>query len=521
MDPIEIPPKDEEELLLEKLVFGDIENFEINLKQTENFFDSSDEYESADESEDQSEDEFFIDDDGDDMEVDEEADSASDSDSENAWSDSEDENVTVALSSSNKLKKLRAFENDNEVNGKSYINRLRSQFEKIYPKPAWVEKLTEETEEQEQDEDEEDYDDDEQDDEIKHDSNSILKILKTTDKFIITKQLKLISPHKLSISRLKDANQSRRAKGGIQSMCFHPTSPLLLTGGFDKTARVYYIDGNHNELVTSLFVRNCPIYSCSFSTVNNKNLIFVSGRRKFMNKWDLDSDEIEKISRMYGYEKFQKSMESLKISKSGKYLGLMGSSGYCNILNGLTGQFMMNFKIEGTIIDFDFSSNERELIIVNTNGEVWEFQLSDNQLTSNNKPTKRWSDESGIGITKIKLGGKNSKYLAIGTNNGIVNLYDRSKDEANPKPFKVIDNLITTISTLQFSPDGQLLVVASRGKRDALKIVHLPSGSVYSNWPTSGTPLGKVLSVAFSPNNKMLAVGNDAGKVTLWRLNHY
>lgn len=333
----------------------------------------------------------------------------------------------------------------------------------------------------------------------------------------MTKQLKLISPNKLSISRLKDANQTKRSKSAIQSISFHNKQPLLLTGGFDRTLRIYHIDGRLNNLVTTLFLKDSPIYSCGFlplNTKDNKNLIFAGGRRKYMNKWDLNSGEVEKISRMYGYEKFQKSMEYFKISPKGNFLGLTGSSGYCNILNGLTGQFVKNFKIEGTIIDFEITNNEKVIILINTVGEVWEFDLETNNLI------RRWQDESGVGVTKIKLGGSKDRWLAVGTNNGIVSLYDRQSNTPT-KSFKTVENLITTISTLQFNPDGQLLVIASRGKRDALRIVHLPTGSVYANWPTSGTPLGKVTAVSFSPDNQLLAIGNEAGKVTLWRLNHY
>jgi U3 small nucleolar RNA-associated protein 18 len=44
---------------------------------------------------------------------------------------------------------------------------------------------------------------------------------------------------------------------------------------------------------------------------------------------------------------------------------------------------------------------------------------------------------------------------------------------------------------------------------------------VYGNWPTSRTPLRYVSCFDFSPRSGMLAVGNDAGKVLLYRLPHY
>jgi U3 small nucleolar RNA-associated protein 18 len=518
---IEIPPKDEEELALEKLVFGDLESFEANLKNVNNLLEySEDEYtEESEASDEESQDEeaedmFFIDEgdnDGDAMDVDgsndefsgndNEDESETENSSDNAWSDSEDERINISLMGSDRLKKLRKREQDDYISGKSYTKRLRSQFEKIYPKPSWAE-------EREQD--------DTQQEDVEN-TNSLLNILNQTDKFVATKQLKLISPSKISITRLKDGNQTRRSKGAIQSLCFHSRQPLLLTGGFDRTLRIYHIDGKVNSLVTSLFLKDSPVYTCQFLnlvTKDQQNLIYAAGRRRYMNKWDINSGQVEKISRMYGNERFQKSMEYFKISPKGNYVGLVGSSGYCNILNGLTGQFVKNYKVEGTIIDFEITNDEQLIIIINTMGEVWEFDLTSDKLI------RRWQDDSGVGITKLKIGGAKNRWLAIGSNNGIVNLYDRHSITMT-KPFKAVENLITTISTLEFNPDGQILVVASRGKRDALRLVHLPSGSVYSNWPTSGTPLGKVTAAAFSPDNQLLAIGNEAGKVTLWRLNHY
>jgi WD40 repeat protein len=49
-------------------------------------------------------------------------------------------------------------------------------------------------------------------------------------------------------------------------------------------------------------------------------------------------------------------------------------------------------------------------------------------------------------------------------------------------------------------------------------IVHLPTCTVYRNWPTSNTPLGRISSVAISPNSEQLAVGNEQGGIRLWEI---
>ena len=125
------------------------------------------------------------------------------------------------------------------------------------------------------------------------------------------------------------------------------------------------------------------------------------------------------------------------------------------------------------------------------------------------------------------------------------------------KPLKTVLNLSTALDTLSFNHDSQMMVMASRLKRDALRwgtvvgpvrrlhgarvrecasccvwslihlcyltrrVVHVPTMTVFSNWPTSKSPLHYVHSTAFSPHSGYLAIGNARGRVLLYRLHHY
>ena len=161
------------------------------------------------------------------------------------------------------------------------------------------------------------------------------------------------------------------------------------------------------------------------------------------------------------------------------------------------------------------------------------------------------------------MGGKSGKdfvggdrWIAIGSSTGIVNIYDRrawaadhqSKKHqhattngttgkttvitngdtpqqqqvvpANPSPTRVLDNLVTSITSLSFSPDGQVLCMASRHKTGELRLVHLPSCLVYKNWPTQQTPLKRIEAVAWGEVNGelWLCLGNQRGGVTMWAI---
>ena len=63
--------------------------------------------------------------------------------------------------------------------------------------------------------------------------------------------------------------------------------------------------------------------------------------------------------------------------------------------------------------------------------------------------------------------------------------------------------------------------MASRWKKDALRLVHTGTMTVFSNWPTSRSPINFVHSMAFSPNGGFFAIGNAKGRVLLYRMHHY
>ena len=128
---------------------------------------------------------------------------------------------------------------------------------------------------------------------------------------------------------------------------------------------------------------------------------------------------------------------------------------------------------------------------------------------------------------------------------GIVNVYGSNASSSwsnsdRPRPLKSIGNLTTSISTVQFNHDSQLLAIASKTKKDQMRLVwlilccskrlntydlnlqiHIPSLTAFSNWPTSGTPLGHVSSVDFSAGGEYFAIGNTRGRVLLYHLKDY
>ncbi|KAM6497715.1 WD40-repeat-containing domain protein [Amanita muscaria] len=171
------------------------------------------------------------------------------------------------------------------------------------------------------------------------------------------------------------------------------------------------------------------------------------------------------------------------------------------------------------------TSSRPHLAVLSGDAEVYLWDVGTRRCV------RRWKDEGGFrGAGKVMagaIGHGGDGWLAIGSNSGLVNVYgaDSFSHDAeltqNPKPLKSVANLVTPISTLRFNHDAQLLAIASQEKKDAMRLIHLPSLTSFANWPTSSTPLGHVTAVDFSARSEYIAIGNTRGRVLLYHLRDY
>lgn len=268
--------------------------------------------------------------------------------------------------------------------------------------------------------------------------------------------------------------------------------------------------------------------------------------------WNIATGKVEKVSRIYGHQHEQRTMEHFSLSPDGKFMALRGSSkkggGVINLLDAKTLQWATQVRVEsrGGVADFAWWGDGTGMSIAGKNGEITEWSVKDGVVA-------RWNDEGAVGTTVLSLGGKSGRdgwlggdrWVAIGSSSGVVNVYDRrawlgvdsstlahdsginSGIPRAPKPLRALENLTTPISHLHFTADGQILAMASRWKQNAMRLVHLPSATVFKNWPTQKTALGRISAVAWGrPNEEeeregsfaQLAVANEAGHVRLWEV---
>ncbi len=115
------------------------------------------------------------------------------------------------------------------------------------------------------------------------------------------------------------------------------------------------------------------------------------------------------------------------------------------------------------------------------------------------------------------------RYLAAGADSGVVNLYDarEASKSTHPKPLKTAMNLVTPVSKLKFSPTSEILAMTSELKDNAVKLMHVPSRTVFENFPSWNFNLRRVNCLDFSLNGGFMSIGNNRGAANLYRLNHF
>ncbi|KAB5580829.1 WD40-repeat-containing domain protein [Coniochaeta sp. 2T2.1] len=462
-----------------------------------------------------------------------------------AWEDSDDERLTVSLAGVSQLRKLRISEREDVVSGTEYTRRLRQQYLRLYPHPTWAQeaegRLTNTkrirrlsassfTSDSGDSEDEEDFD---------TSAPPLEKFLRDVNSFNgdDSRKRRKLRPETIDIQRTRDIPDTHKAAVG--SLSFHPQFPILLSSSTSSILHLHHIaptaHPTPNPSVTSVQVQHTPVRRSEFLSPKGDEIIF-AGRRKYFHSWHLASGTVRKVTRIQGHKLEKKTMERFRTSPDGLHMAIIASDrkggGMLNIISMSTMQWVAQARLDarGGISDFCWWSTGEGITILGKDGQVAEWSLLSKRTVGT------WRDAGSIGGTVMALGGQGGpdglggdRWVAIGSTSGILNVYDRNnlvetnaegelQVKETPEPQRGFEQLTTPITVVTFTPDGQLLAFGSIHKKDAFRLVHLPSCTVYRNWPTDNTPLGRITAVAFGQQSDLLAVGNDTGKIRMWEI---
>ncbi|RKU40123.1 hypothetical protein DL546_002368 [Coniochaeta pulveracea] len=461
-----------------------------------------------------------------------------------AWDDSDDERLTVSLASVSQLRKLRVSEREDVVSGTEYTRRLRQQYLRLYPHPTWAQeaegRVTTKHRRRRSSASSFSSGSEETDEEgFATSALPLERFLRDANSFNgdESRKRRKLRPETIDIQRTRDIPDVHKAPVG--SLSFHPQYPILLSSSTSSIMHLHHIaptaHPTPNPSLTSVQVKQTPIRRSEFLSPKGDEIIF-AGRRRYFHSWHIPTGTVKKITRVQGHKLEKKTMERFRTSPCGRYIAIVGTDrkggGMLNIVSVSTMQWAAQARLDsrGGIADFAWWSTGDGLTILGKDGQVAEWSMESKRTLGT------WRDEGSVGGTVMSLGGRGGpsalggdRWVALGSNSGILNVYDRHdliatsaegevEVKSLPTPTRGFEQLTTPITNIAFTPDGQLLAFASKHKKDALRLVHLPSCTVYRNWPTENTPLGRISAVAFGNQSDLLAVGNDQGKIRMWEI---
>jgi WD40 repeat protein len=453
------------------------------------------------------------------------------------WEDSDDDRLAISLAGATRLRKLRQTEAEDLVSGTEYSRRLRQQYLRLNPLPAWARDADGRPSKRRRSSAASDSSaDDDSDSEIS--AQPLEKFLRDVNSLAgagSTKKRRL-RPEVIDIQRTREIPDKHKAP--VACLSFHPEYPVLLSS---STASVLYLHHiapaahpTPNPQLTSVQVKQVDVRRAEFLYPHGDK-VFFAGRRKYFHHWDLKTGTVQKTTQILGHRLEHKTMERFRLSPCGRYMAIVASTrkggGIINVLNTTSMQWIAAARLssQNGIADFAWWSTGNGMTILGRDGQVGEYSMESRSFVG------IWHDEGCVGGIVLALGGHqgpavlgDDRWVAVGSNSGITNIYDRNelvvlKSEEvtikeRPTPTRVFEQLVTPITHIAFSPDGQLMAFGSQHKKDALRLVHLPTCTVYRNWPTEQTPLGRITAVAFGNQSDLLAVGNDTGKIRLWEI---
>ncbi|XP_066254444.1 U3 small nucleolar RNA-associated protein 18 homolog [Euwallacea similis] len=401
-----------------------------------------------------------------------------------AWSDEDDAGIDVGEALDSQNRKLPSGGINDRSN--KYSSLLKHKFESIVGTPNWA-KLDKNKSE-------------DSDEEILH-----------TAGFISKPSASSLPAGSIEFKKVKDLNSETYNEGTyINAIEFHPTSSVGLVAGNKGVASLFAVDGKKNNKLHSVAFERFPILCAKF--IKNGDEAMLGSRHGHMYIYDLMSAKALR----YNLPPGMTHCKNFVVSPDSQFIAVAGKWGEVHILSSVSKERIALLKQDNEVTSMKYNSEGSLLFGHSDTGEVTIWDVNTRRVRH------KFLDEGCLQGSALATSSSN-QFLACGSAQGVVNLYgmeDALKSKL-PKPRKTIMNLTTAITGLEFNASSELLALAATDIKNSIKLFHIASGSVFSNFPPFQSKLGHLNCINFSPGTGYLALGNRNSKVSLFRLKHF
>ncbi|XP_072530820.1 U3 small nucleolar RNA-associated protein 18 homolog [Salminus brasiliensis] len=422
-----------------------------------------------------------------------------------AWEDDDDEEEEEVDMTHRFRKDFKRSDAESKMSKQKLQQRLKEQFQKAMGgAPSWAERSLKKSKKKGDDDDDDDKEDeeDEEDDEL----------LKKTGNYVGSSES--LPKGTIKLKKCLNANNENPGEDRLTTVQFHPSAQVVMTAGLDHTISLFQVDGKTNPKIQSIHLERFPVNKACFSA-NGEQVVATGMKNKLFYIYDMIEGKVIPVPRVRGLN--EQRVKEFEVSPDGEFLLFTGSSGYLHLMTMKTREVVRSMKINGNVCATAFTGDGSKIFTNSDEGEVfiWDVRSS--------KCVNKFVDDGCVRGTSLAVS-RDGLYVACGSQSGVVNVYSQKTclQDPAPKPLKAVMNLLTAATSLRFNPNSEILAIASRAEDEANRLVHIPSFTVFSNFPIfRKKTIYRSHCLDFSPNSGFYSVANNKGHAVLFRLLHY
>ena len=263
-----------------------------------------------------------------------------------AWEDDDDDVAPIEVAAGpSRLRKLRKTEEEEQLAATEYESRLREQFRVIQRgKVTWAAIEPRETQHTKRskraDADEITADETAEDETAEEEEEAAASARLLRSAAPLDRGSHALPERELSVKRAADLNRAEASSAVVQAMQWHPNGQLALTAGFDKTLRLFRVDGIENPKVQSVHMEHLSLASAVFSADGTQILLCGPGRD--WAQFDLEAGKVQMLPGVLGRD--EKGFRQLLPSPDGSVLAMITETGALLLLSAKSKQIISTLQ---------------------------------------------------------------------------------------------------------------------------------------------------------------------------------